>query len=100
MRQQPRIIVGGWVAAPLVFGDPAPPTVAVAAPPDQLCHLVLTSEHMPSVAVERGVAFHRDFQIDLRHCTFVMGEVSRRNYQRPARFPGWRHADEHLSAFR
>lgn len=64
------------LAALLMFALPAAP--ARAADRTQPCHLVLSNEHMPSVALERGVAFHRDFTVNLNACTFTPGAVSRR----------------------
>lgn len=66
-----RLVVSLVAAALLVLlmGVPA----AAVTPPDPLCRLTLSSERMPSVAVERGVAYKRDFFIDLRRCMFTAG---------------------------
>lgn len=86
-RAQIRAGVFVLVVMLLVLGEPPAATTLAAEPHQQLCHLVLNDQRMPSVAVERGFLYHQDFWIDLNHCTFTAGPISRHAISGPLASP-------------
>jgi hypothetical protein len=80
-----RLVIGTLLTALFVLSSPAAPAEARAS--SELCHLKLSNDHMPSVAVQRGVVFHREYLIDLKHCTFRIVNESRHAISRPLDSP-------------